>query len=175
MTKTRYNLGLIFEPTWEERIVYFSQELDAGHQSSVRLAPKASPHVTIVQFEASANEAREYWERVHTILPPSLLVSFAGLTLLPSSKEGTWVEISVYRTSALASVQKQALAVLSPKVPLNKIGDFYRPHVTLARFADPSIPTLQLLPHDLLRAKDLRTYIAMGRLEGRFEIGSLRP
>jgi 2'-5' RNA ligase len=174
MTKMKYNLGLIFEPIWEERLVSFSQELRVGCQSSVQLGPKVLPHVTIVQFEASAPEAQEYWKRVQALPPPSLQVSFTGLTFLPSSKDGMWVEISVYRNKALESLQNQALCVLSPREPLNKVGELYRPHVTLARFDGFVWPTLKALPYELLRATNLTTYLAIGR-SGEFEIGSLRP
>lgn len=175
MTTTRYNLGLLFEPTWEERIVSFSHELSAGYQSSVRLGPEVLPHVTIVQFEASAREAQEYWERIQVLLPPSLQVNFGGLTFVPSSKDGMWVEISVYRNRALESLQNQVLGVLSPKTPLNKVGELYRPHVTVARFGGSVWPLLKALPYELLRATNLVAYPAIGRSGDRFEIGNLRP
>lgn len=176
MTKMKYNLGLIFEPMWEERLVSFSQKLRAGYQSSVQLGPEVLPHVTIVQFEASAPEAQEYWKRIQALPPPpSLQVSFSGLTFLPSSKDGMWVEISIYRNKILESLQNQALGILSPRKPHNKVGEFYRPHVTIARFNGFVWPTLKALPYELVRATNLTTYLAIGRSGGQFEIGSLRP
>lgn len=109
----------------------------------------SSPHITVVQFDASPALTCEVWEVICDKVRKQKIEPFAPLFVGVSFIEGaglyagtTWVELSVKRGEENSSIMKVHYAALETLnhfniKPLNAIGNDYRPHLTLARIVMP--------------------------------------
>ena len=165
----RYNIALLFSRDLELSIIEFAAMLVAGHDASHVPAPNAQPHLTLLQFELDEGNFHKMRNRCLSSLPNVVEIDFSGLTFLPSSKGGMWVEISVIRTNALVEVQQRCLEVLGHIEVLNKTGEKYRPHVTLGRFKEYKIPPISL-DYALLRTRGVQARPGFGLSGGLLSI-----
>ncbi len=167
-----FNVALVFEDSIEKRIIALSNAITAAQKSSGVLGRETPPHLTLVQFEGHHETVNSCWRSIASCFPRSVELHFSGLTFLPSTSGGTWIEISVQRSILLENLQRRVLQVISPLIPLNKVGERYRPHVTLAKI-DTLYPGPVALDPNLLRST-VEGVPALGVSGGAFEFNLIR-
>jgi 2'-5' RNA ligase len=146
----RYILALTPPNEQSSQYIELAQKLFSSVSDCYLLSEKASPHITICQFETDdERKSVKFWKdieqyKISSISPRLTGVSFLrGFGLL---KEYTWVEISVARDPEIMQIHELALNALKKNelTSYNESGDLYRPHITLARIHMPD--TLQKWP-----------------------------
>ena len=146
-----YTIVLTPPETQVVKYVEVSQSLYSRYQPSYLLSADgtSSPHITVIQFEASPALAYEVWESMRGKMREQKFEPFAPLFMGISFIEGaglyagtTWVELAVKRGEADSPIMKVHYAALETLKefnikPLNAVGNDYRPHLTLARIVMP--------------------------------------
>ena len=164
--KQVYNFALIFEADVDRQLRDLSKAIQIASESDCALG---RPHLTLAQFEADPSNAAQIWDhlKAHGCAPVS--VNFSGLTFLPSSDGGQWIEVSIIRTDALTMAQEAATRALTNVRILNRTGDLFRPHITLARTSEARTVSVRL-DHELLRQKNVLSYPALDIAGGEFDV-----
>ena len=103
----------------------------------------SSPHITVVQFEATAEKGRQIWDELSRCIDDSglkraIIPEFTGTAFVTGKglyTGSTWVELSCARSKPIMHMHTIAVEVLKRFAvkPLNAVDDLYRPHLTLAR------------------------------------------
>ncbi|MCE7062357.1 2'-5' RNA ligase family protein [Dyadobacter sp. CY343] len=159
----KFNIALTLEQSISEKIIEYAKELYTTLDSNVILGLNSKPHITIGQFSIGDMEAKEVWQNYASLSKLLPKVSLSGLTIIPSSSGGAWIEISVLKSSLLLKLQDDLINILSPFGELtNDVGDNYRPHITIARTTISK--EFENLPVDseVLKLKLLNTELAIG-------------
>lgn len=146
-----YTIVLTPLETQAIKYVEVSQSLYSKFEPSYLLSADgtSSPHITVIQFDASPALAYKVWESVCGRMRKQKFEPFAPLFVGISFIEGaglyvgtTWVELAVKRGEADSPIMKMHYAALETLKqfnikPLNAVGSDYRPHLTLARIVMP--------------------------------------
>ena len=157
------NIALIFDQERAVSIESYATKLTENFESGVKIGRNSTPHLTILQFEGYQDLRDEVWDYCKETFQLPLVIEFAGLTVLPSSSGGAWIEISVLKSTALAQIQQDILTRFSNVlIPKNAVGDSYRPHVTVAHLAQPLPSVLVPLEYEPVRANQVEAKIALG-------------
>ncbi len=159
----KFNIALIFGEDYNQRIIDYANRLYKSIKSDVILGINARPHLTIAQFEASYKEAVQIWNAFNDISIPPPKLTLSGITILPSSNGGAWIEISVLKTDQLVNIQNSLVSILN-KVngPSSGVGNNYRPHITIGHMLDgTSIRNLEF-DYGSIRIKNLLTTYGIG-------------
>lgn len=98
-----------------------------------------------------------------------LTVDFSGVTLLPSSKEGYWVELSILKNKALIRLQEKLLEKLKAFKILSGVEDKFRPHVTFAKTKSGKI-NVEHLEYSFTRKRNVPAKIILGKATSMFNI-----
>jgi len=151
-----YNFSLVFEKEIEDEIREYAGKINPPLDTQFVLDKDSKPHISLIKFNATEELNNKIIKQIENLCTKELYVAFSGLTLLPSHNAGTWVEISVIKTNNLIKLQKQAELLLPNAQILNKIGDGYRPHITLSKTVDVNNLTLSNLDYSILRKKNIR-------------------
>lgn len=151
-----YNFSLVFDKDTKEQIREYARKINSALDTKFDLTAESIPHISLIKFNADEELNSTIIKQIENICPKELYVTFSGLTLLPSHNAGTWVEISVIKTNDLIRLQKQAELLLPNVQILNKIGDGYRPHITLSKTVDVNNLTISNLDDAILRKKNIR-------------------
>lgn len=159
----RFNLALIFDDDFSEKIINYAQRLNQAGRSKLQLGQSSRPHITIIQFDTSQEKAKKLWTAISELKKEPISIYAAGLTFLPSSGGGAWVEIAILKSKALLDLQDISIAALPDVKLISDVGDAYRPHITLARFIEGEIPMGFPLDYEVLRADGVLAYAAIGR------------
>jgi len=159
----RFNLALIFDDDFSKRIINYAQRLNQSGRSKLQLGQSSRPHLTIIQFDSSQEKAKKLWTAVSGMKKEAISIYAAGLTFLPSSGGGAWIEIAILKSKALLDLQEFSIATLPDVKLVSDVRDAYRPHITLARFIEGEIPMGFPLDYEVLRASGVLAYPAIGR------------
>lgn len=158
-----YNIALVFEEGYKQKIIQYAKRLYREVESEVRLGVNARPHLTVAQFKASAQGSIAIWEEFKMLAIPAPKLSLSGITILPSSNGGAWVEISVLKTRELLEIQECLLSILpSEDVVISGVGDNYRPHITIAHILTGNKLSGLEFDYEAMRAKNLITCYDIG-------------
>lgn len=159
----KFNIALTFDNDISKSIIEYAKELYNVLDSDVLLGTNSIPHVTIGQFSIEDKEAKRVWQRYKSIIIYSPKINFAGITILPSSSGGAWIEISVLKSQSLLKLQDDLMKILSPFGKLaNDIGDNYRPHITIAHTITGNEFNKFPLEYKTLRLKSVSTELGIG-------------
>lgn len=169
----KYCLALLLDKDVSARVVQLSEAIGRVAQSRLTLSSSALPHVTLAQFEASETVARAAWRSTRW-RRGRLRLDFAGVTLLPSHRGGTWIEIQVLKSRAIGELQSYLLSrrPLRGLRPLNSVGDEFRPHVTVA-YVDSLPERLPPLPVDVLRASSVSATLCLGLVSDHYALSQV--
>lgn len=137
-----WNVGLVAPEPFTDELVRLSRA--AGEAGSVfTLGPRALPHLTLVQFEATSDEAHALWRNVPSGGQHEL--TMAGLSFV-SDDTDCWIELPALHTSALRALHEAVVdrveAVGHDIVSGTR--DRYRPHVTVGLLRPPIVAPLPL-------------------------------
>jgi len=159
----KYNIGLVFNEEYDKLITDYATKLYSSIDSDIKLGVNFTPHVTISQFELDPSLIEKVWNKFSKISLSAPKITLAGLTILPSSNGGAWIEVQVLKSLELLNIQNSLIEVLSPYCdPTSAVGDKYRPHITLAHMkSGDSISDLHL-DYASLREKNLKTELDIG-------------
>lgn len=159
----KFNIGLTFENEISSGIIDYAKKLYKIMDSDVILGTNSVPHVTIGQFSIKDSEAKRIWQRYKAIIFDLPKITFSGITILPSSSGGAWIEISILKNQSLLKLQDDLIKILSPFGNLtNGTGDQYRPHVTLAHTTSGNEFYNFPFEYKTLRLKNLSTELGIG-------------
>jgi 2'-5' RNA ligase len=133
MEKIRYNAALLALDS--QRYVGEAQRF-AKQAQGYLLGDHSLPHVTLAQFYANQ---QAYAAIVHDLQKVTNIphLEFTGFNFGKDDREeGTWwVSLSIARNPTLMDLHQSVCTILKKHQiqPINRIGDLYRPHLTLAR------------------------------------------
>lgn len=158
-----YNIALVFDNKVSDMIISYATKLYEIMNSDVILGRNSHPHMTIAQFEVEKNQAKEIWDSCTSSLKDTPDLTFSGLTILPSSKGGAWLEISILKSNSLLAVQDTLKTIIEPYGSLsNASADAYRPHVTLAHTTSANSLNSLCFSYEPLRLKSVKTALDIG-------------
>lgn len=159
----RYNIALVFGQEVSEKIVSYARDLYRLIPSDVVLGENSRPHMTIAQFELQQDQAKEIWEYCESSVVETPALNFSGLTILPSSKGGAWLEISVLKSHELLVIQDKMKRIIETYAVLkNDSGDDYRPHVTIAHTTTGNSFSNLPYSYEPVRLESVHTKLAIG-------------
>lgn len=157
-----YNFSLVFDKEIENEIREYASKINPTLDTQFILDKDSKPHISLIKFNTTEELDNAIIKTIENLCTKELYVTFSGLTLLPSHNAGTWVEISVIKTNDLIRLQKQAELILPNVQILNKIGDGYRPHITLSKTIGTKDITISNLDDAILRKKNIRVQANLG-------------
>lgn len=159
----KFNIALTFESEVSQSIISYAKELYNNIDSDVILGVNSNPHITIGQFNIGDIEAQLIWDKYKLIANELPKINFAGITILPSSNGGAWIEISVLKSEALLNLQNSLITVVKPYGELtNDTGDKYRPHITIAHTEEGNEFVKFPFEYKALRLKSVITSLGIG-------------
>lgn len=159
----RYNIALVFNNEVSDKIISYATSLYKIMESDVILGKNSQPHMTIAQFEVDQERAKNIWDSCIPSIIETPQLNFSGLTVLPSSKGGAWIEISVLKSKSLLILQDTVKKIIDPFTELkNDFGDSYRPHVTIAHTTTGNSFNAFPFAYEPLRLKSVNTQLAIG-------------
>lgn len=168
-----YNYALRFDELLGKEIVNFSKKFTQGIDELFCLDGNSIPHATIVKFQLDNEIDDELISKVAQNSPKTIPVNFYGLTFLPSKNGGIWVEISFLKNDALLALQDNIVRVLKNAKIKNKVGDLYRPHITIGKITNDNLIKTIRLDYNLLRRKQVLAIPSLGSSGSDFEFFSL--
>lgn len=139
------------------KYIQASQNLFGAQDCDHLLSEESTPHVTICQFECFQKQVINIWEEFKKLSQPSFTVRFVSLSLIQGIGEHEnfyWAELSAARNTPLLNLYQMAIGFIQKKglTLINDYGDYYRPHLTLARIRLPY--TINKWPISLLDAEN---------------------
>lgn len=165
----KYNIALTFNKEVSRKINTYSQLLCSNIESDFILGENATPHMTVAQFEVSDLHAKEIWNSCLKLKNTTPVIHFSGITILPSSNGGAWIEISVLKGKELLILQENVKNIINLYGSLkNDFGDMYRPHITVAHATKGNLIAKFPFTYDPLRLNSVQTHFEIG-LGIRFE------
>lgn len=164
--------GVIALPDHEtsRRIVAYSQAIAAVSAPLMSLGEGAPPHMTLLHVDGSAEAVRALWTDVRD-LDPTMTLDSDGVAFSPLSpgdfyvpEGGVSVSIGIVRRPDLDRLHRRVLDLATTRGVdiLGRVGDDFRPHITLnvlERFPAGEV----MLPEALLAGRFTATP-ALGRL-----------
>jgi len=159
----KFNIALVFEQEVSSQIIEYAEQLYKDVPSQFSLGRSSIPHMTIIQFTAEESVKNLLWKECNKlrINTPNLILS--GLTVLPSSSGGAWIEISVLKSNELLNMQHSVASLLPTSIkPDNDVGDKYRPHITVAHLTESRATVNIPLKYSPLRLSDIESKLALG-------------
>lgn len=165
--------GVIALPDAETsaRIVRYSQAIGALSPGILSLGEAAPPHLSLVHAECSPQAAREWWGEVERAQPRRVEVDANGVVFarLPEGdlyvpQGGVSVAIDVVRGPGLDRLHRDVLALATTRglEVLGRVGDDFRPHITLNVLGGFPVGEVDL--PDALLAGRLTLALALGRV-----------
>lgn len=159
----KFNIALTFDKEIAEIINDYAEELYKILNSDVLLGKNSTPHLTIGQFSIDDSEAKKVWEEYKSLTIELPRINLAGITILPSSSGGAWIEISVLKSDVLQKLQSNLIHTLRPYgILTNDVGDNYRPHITVAHTNSGSEFLHFPFQYKVLRLKSVNTSLGIG-------------
>jgi hypothetical protein len=151
--------GIILLPSSEvsAHISNLSAYITGGVKTHMRLDPEKRPHLSILHFEGSLENALELWKRTKTdgTGDEMLSIQIIGFMFSPIAvgdlyvpEGGVYCGLEVARSSHLTAKHLAAVKI-AKKLKMKTIGsieDAFRPHVTLAVTAQPPSEKVSLPP-----------------------------
>lgn len=166
-----YNIALIFDKKTNKQIYQFYAKFKNKLNLCFGLKKDSIPHITIVKFgskfELSKLELKNLLKKIN-----NLKIDFSGVTFLPTSPKGCWIEISILKNQQLINIQKNLIKKLDKYEIKSGIEDRFRPHVTLAKTNDYKIK-LKDLDYSILRKKQVNAKTVIGLADSSFEFHKL--
>jgi len=138
------NLALLPTVNLSESIIGFSRNFYRSHQSEIRLGPDCLPHISIVQFHCPMHKQVQMKDQLKKFTNSNVIVKTSALSLKLDTEKKCWVEIQVLKNQTLQRLQDELLALLSSYQVINGTGDDFRPHITIAKIAEPRIDLMDL-------------------------------
>ncbi len=158
-----YNLALFPEREVSNAIIsyadHINKDLDA---TDYEMDLTWVPHITLLKFEAKKPLSAKFISEMMKLAKKPLKVTFSGLTLLPSHKEGVWVEISILKNKELMELQEKLLQRVKNVKIISGRGNRFRLHITLSWIKNKKDICISKLDTDLLRKKDVRVFPQLG-------------
>lgn len=159
----KFNIALTFEKEVSQSIINYAKELYNSIESDVILGMNSNPHMTIGQFSVEDIDAKLIWDNYKLFTKELPKINFAGITILPSSSGGAWIEISVLKSEALLILQNNLISAVRPYGELtNDTGDKYRPHITIAHTTTGNEFLKFPFEYKALRLKSVITSLGIG-------------
>ena len=153
-----YNFALLFDNDFANSLVGYANVISKSFDAFFSL--QKDTHVTVVKFGTKKPLSEVTLSKLKKLSKKPLKVNFSGLALVPSHKEGVWVEVSILRSAALIDLQRKVLALIKGATILSSIEDRFRPHVTIALIKNKDVH-ISSLPVSLLR-KEAIAYPRIG-------------
>ena len=161
-SKIIFNLALLPEDEFSERLEGYSQNLKGIRKANYFLGVDSLPHVTLLQFEEFESKAKDLWDLVMHL--DAQEIDYRGLSIERwGNLDCVWLRIA--RKRNLERLQEEAIASLkkSNLTYLNGVEEEFEPHSTLAAWSSlGSVPALPIDP-GLLGARNIKTRLALGK------------
>jgi len=159
----KFNIALTFNNQVASSIINYSQKINKKIDSDVTLGLDSNPHMTIGQFTIEEDKVDKLWKEYSSIIKELPKITLSGITVLPSSSGGAWIEISILKSQELLNLQEKLIKTLKPFCKLtNDIGDKYRPHITIAHLTTGNKISNFIFDYDPLRLKNVETKLGLG-------------
>ena len=168
-----FNLCLLFDTETSALFESYSRYLARSLTSDFTLGPESLAHLTIVQFEADEQTAKNAFDKLRMNTVSNNEVSLVGITLIPTKENYVWIEINALKTENLFSLHKKAIDVVAGSKIHSGIGDSYRPHVTVARLVDSHAMPQFNLDEKTLRRKHVPCRLALGLSGANFQLAKV--
>jgi 2'-5' RNA ligase len=152
-------------------MVAYSRAIGELSVPVMRLGETAPPHLTILHFSGSDDTARSVWAQVAGAQPSTVTVDSAGVAFAPLPEGdlyvpegGVAVVINVVRRRDLDRLHRAVLDLATARGAevIGRVGDDFRPHITLNVLERVPIGAVEL-PQALL-SQQFTCTLALGRL-----------
>lgn len=156
MGEGRYNIALLPPASVYSYYQSYAQEMFGDTHGPFLLGPKSLPHITLCQFHcADPKHVQTVYEACKELHFPPYIPQFYGLSLASKSESSPdlfWIGLMVMREAAIVQMHRQVKHILEKAglSCINKHGEGYRPHLTLANAYLIFPFTLPKWPQDLL-------------------------
>jgi len=159
----QFNIGLVFDQKVTSQVIEYAEKLYQQVPSKIFLGRNSMPHLTVIQFTSEESEKDYIWSKCKKMSIDKPTIILSGLTILPSSNGGAWIETSILKSAELLKIHELIITCLpSNLTPDNDTGDKYRPHITVARVSKP-IKTISVpIEYNLLRLNNVKCRLAIG-------------
>lgn len=136
--------------------------------SLFKLDEKHIPHITIAQFLAPFSQLSRLENEMIDLNGRACEVVFGGLNFVPdTSRDETWVELTVLKSEHLLNLQKRVLGTQFAKdfeLQNRRVDDTYRPHMTLGLLkGSASIPEIDLKDTAAILRRTVNVKVAVGK------------
>ncbi|WP_020586337.1 2'-5' RNA ligase family protein [Desulfobacter curvatus] len=159
----RFNIALIFNNDVSEKIAKYSQLLCKDIHSDFVVGKNAIPHMTVAQFDIDPSMINEIWKPCMLKISKTPELYFSGITILPSSNGGAWIEISVLKGQELLNLQRTIINIIEPFSSIkNDTYDMYRPHITVAHTTKGNSINNFPFSYEPIRLKSVETTLGIG-------------
>ena len=163
MKMKKYNIALVFNQEVETQIIGYAKKLYNHIPSKLSLGQNSLPHMTLIQFTAEESVKKTVWADFRGLALETPILTLSGVTILPSSGGGAWIEISVLKSDELLKLQQSIISCLPSIItPDNDTGDKYRPHITIAHLSESRETIAVPVEYKPLRLNNLESKLAIG-------------
>ena len=147
----RLNIVLVPSPNQRKFYEALSKRYFSKMHSGYLLGQGSIPHITLCQFECAASEAKEifaqFYCKFHQL---SCNPEFLGLSIIQLGGQFSGLqaaELSIVRHENIMDLHRATVAFVRTHGihPINRAGELYRPHLTLA-FFDPVKVSVASMP-----------------------------
>ena len=134
----RYNIALL--ATEPKMSTNYAQTQFAEDAQGYLLSEDSLPHITVAQCKVEdENLIRSIWQEIHEQDLNIPQPYFLGIGMTKKAERLWGVSLIVARDPALVQLQSTIIGVLNRHniECISPVGDWYRPHLTLARISAP--------------------------------------
>jgi 2'-5' RNA ligase len=161
-----YQIALVTDSQTARQILEYYQSIRKGLPSEIGVTQKKIPHITLATFKTQKPLSFTKIRAIQRLFKKEITIKFAGLRLLPSKEDNTWVEISVLKSNALEKLLEKIVKIVIPCQFSNEVGDQFRPHITLCHVQKGKM-VINQLDYPLLR-KETKATLQWGIPPGPF-------
>ena len=168
-----YNIAITFNKILNNEIYNYYKTFSNDLNLKFGLKETSIPHITIVKFKTKKQLSKNELSLILNKIPQSLTINLNGLTILPSSNTGCWIEITINKTKELLELQESILEKLKNYEIKSEINDNFRPHITFGKTIDNDV-AIKNIDYSMLTKKQIIGKIEIGLTDKTFEFYKIK-
>jgi len=168
-----YNIVLTFNKETNKEIYDLYTKIKDNLNIEFGLKETSILHITILKFESENKLNKSEIDTILQNVNINLTVDFSGLTLLPSSSQGCWIELSTLKNKQLIEIQNELIKKLSKFKIKSGTEDNFRPHITFVKTINNNIK-IKNIDYSILRKKQVKTKLEIGLADDTFEFHRIK-
>jgi len=156
-----YNIGFLFkDEKFNSYLKKLSQKYGENIDSKYILGINSLPHITVLQVEGEKENILKTLKS-EKLLNYRFTLSLSNFHCIKSADNSVWYELQINPTKELIDFQQRIYFALGKPNIKNKIGENYRPHITLG-FIEKDSPKLTYLLQENLEYSSIEGFLSLG-------------